>query len=166
MGDNATTFMVEDARLIWRNFSGAPTPFNPDGGKRTFNVVLDKETADKMSADGWNVKCKPAGEPADEGEDGTDEEFCYLEVAVGYKVRPPMVVCITDTSRTKLTEETIGMLDWVDIRTVDFEAKASYWEVGAKRGVKAYLQKMYITIEESALDRKYNQMLEGMPDEG
>lgn len=158
MADKPITFMIEDARLIWRNFSGAPTLFNPDGGKRTFNVVLDKRLADQMAADGWNVKCKPAGVPADEGEDGVEEEFCYIEVAVGYKQRPPKIVVITETSRTNLTEETVGMLDWAEIRTVDLIARAYEWGVGGKTGLKAYLQSMFITIEEDPLERKYNMM--------
>lgn len=158
MPNESMTFMVEDARLIWTNFSGAPTPYNADGGKKTFNVVLDKKTADKMAEDGWNVKCKPAGVPADEGDDGIEEEFCYIEVTVGYKIRPPKIVIITDTSRTMLNEDTVGMLDWADIRQVDLIAHASHWEVGGKTGIKAYLKSMFVTIEEDALERKYATM--------
>lgn len=155
---DAKTFMVEDAQLIWKNFSGNPTLFNAEGGKRTFNVVLDKKTADIMAADGWNVKCKPAGVPAEDDEADIDvnEEFCYIEVTVGYKVRPPKIVLITDTSRTNLTEENVGVLDWADIRHVDLIAREYRWEVGSKTGIKAYLQTMFVTIEEDALERKYN----------
>lgn len=155
MPNEQLTFMVEDARLIWKNFSGAPTPYNAEGGKRTFNVVLDKKTADEMAKDGWNVKCKPAGVPADEGDDGVDEEFCYIEVTVGYKIRPPKIVVITESGRTPLTEETVGTLDWADIRQVDLIAHASHWEVGGKSGIKAYLKSMFVTIEEDALEKKY-----------
>lgn len=153
MSDDTPTFMVEDARLVWKNFSGLETQFRP-AGTRTFNVVLDKVTADKMAADGWNVKCKPPQE-----ED--DEEFCYIEVTVGYKVRPPLIVVITDTSRTTLNEDTVSMLDWADIRTVDLIARAYRWDVGGKSGIKAYLQSMYVTIEEDPLARKYNMQQAG-----
>lgn len=150
MVEEVPTFMIEGARLIWKNFSGAETQFKP-AGTRTFNVVLDKQTADKMAADGWNVKCKP---PTEED----DEEFCYLEVTVGYKAYPPKIVVITDTSRTMLTEDTVEMLDWADIRNVDFTARAYAWEVGPKSGIKAYLKNMFVTIEEDELERKYNMM--------
>jgi hypothetical protein len=148
MEDNRKTFMIEDAQIIFRNFSGAATPFKPEGGSRTFAVVLDKEAADKLALDGWNVKCKP---PQEEG----DDEFCYIEVTVGYKVRPPKIVVITDTSRTALTEENVGMLDWADIRNADLIAREYQWEVGGKTGIKAYLQSLFVTIEEDALERKY-----------
>lgn len=155
MADETPTFMVEDARLIWRNFSGNPTLFNAEGGKRTFNVVLDKKTADAMAADGWNVKCKPAGVPAEEGEDGTEEEFCYIEVTVGYKVRPPKIVVITESGRTSLREDNVAMLDWADIKVADLIARAYEWEVNGKSGKKAYLQSLFITIDEDPLERKY-----------
>lgn len=148
--DNAPkTFMVEDARLVFRNFSGKETQFKP-AGTRTFAVVLDKKTADAMTDDGWNVKCKP---PQEEDE----EEFCFVEVTLGYKIRPPKVTLITDTSRTNLDEDAVSVLDWADIRTVDLIARAYEWEVGGKTGIKAYLQSMFITIEEDELERKYAQ---------
>lgn len=147
MPDEAKTFMVEGARLVYRNFSGKETMFKPSG-TRTFSVVLDKKTADQMAADGWNVKCKPARED-------DEEEFCHIEVTIGYKVRPPKIVLITDNGRTNLTEETVGMLDWADVRNVDFIAREYAWEVGGKSGIKAYLQSMFVTIEEDELERKY-----------
>lgn len=147
MPDDVKTFMVEDARLVYRNFSGAETMFKPEG-TRSFSVVLDKATADRMVDDGWNVKCKVPQEPG-------DEEFCHIEVTVGYKSRPPKIVVITETSRTMLNEDTVGMLDWADIRTVDLISRAYAWEVGGKSGIKAYLQSMFVTIEEDALERKY-----------
>ena len=36
---------VENAVLMFRNFSGNPTNFNPQGGKRTFSLCLPKEWA-------------------------------------------------------------------------------------------------------------------------
>lgn len=150
MSNDVANVTIENARLIYRNFTGAETPFKP-AGSRTFAVVLDKKTADELTEAGWNVKCKPANE-----ED--DEEFCFLEIAVGYKQRPPKVVVITDTSRTSLTEETIGTLDWADIRNVDLVFQPYHWEVGGKTGVKPYLKTMFVTLEEDDLERKYNLM--------
>ena len=55
MADDSKTFMVEDARLVFRNFSGKEGQYNREGD-RNFAVILDNKTAELMLADGWNVK--------------------------------------------------------------------------------------------------------------
>lgn len=140
-------FQVENARLIYKNFSGEATRFKPEG-TRTFSVVLDKATADAMANDGWNVKCKLP-------EEDDAETFCFIEVTVGYKFKPPKIIIITETGRTNLTEETVGTLDWADIKTVDLIARAYEWDVSGKTGIKAYLKTMFVTIDEDDLERKY-----------
>lgn len=150
MVDEAKTFMVEDARLVFRNFSGKEGQFNREGD-RNFAVILDDETANIMLKDGWNVKYLASRE---EGEEDTP----YISVAVNFNSRPPRVVMITSTARTNLDEDSVSVLDWADVRTCDLIARAYEWTVNGKSGIKAYLQSMFITIEEDALERKYAQM--------
>lgn len=148
MADDAKTFMVEDARLIFRNFSGKEGQYNREGD-RNFAVILDQDTARMMLADGWNVKyLKSQDEDVELGDP-------YISVTVNFNNRPPRVVMITSTSRTHINEESIDILDWADIRTCDLIARAYQWTVNGKSGVKAYLQSMFITIEEDELERKY-----------
>ncbi len=141
------TFMVEDATLIFRNFSGNEGMYNP-AGSRNFGVILDQKTAEKMLKDGWNVKFPDSRE---EGE----ERDPYISIQLGFKVRPPKIVMITSAGRTNLTEETVSVLDWADVRTADLICNGSYWEVNGKTGIKAYLKSLFVTIEEDALDLKY-----------
>lgn len=143
-------FQVEDAKIIFRNFSGRPDKYNAQGGKRTFGVVLDAQVAEEMYEAGWNVKLPDPEEEEDAGRDP------FIKVEAKFEKRPPRVTMITSTGKTTLTEDTIGILDAVDFRTVDLIANASYWEVNGKGGVKAYLKTMFVTIEEDALERKYN----------
>jgi hypothetical protein len=147
MADEAKTFMVEDARLVFRNFSGKEGQYNREGD-RNFSVILDDETANLMLKDGWNVKYLASRE---EGEEDTP----YIQVAVNFNNRPPRVVMITSTARTHLNEESVSVLDWADIKTCDLIARAYDWTVNGKSGTKAYLQSMFVTIEEDALERKY-----------
>lgn len=147
MDNPAKTFMVEDARLVFRNFSGEESQFNRKGD-RNFAVILDERTAKEMANDGWNVKVLKARE---EG----DPDTPYIQVAVSYKYRPPKITLITSTSRTTVMEEMVGILDWADIQTCDLIARAYEWTVGDKSGVKAYLQTMFVTVEEDQLERKY-----------
>lgn len=153
MADQPMTFMVEDARLIFKNFSGKEGQYNREGD-RNFCVILDTDTAEQMAKDGWNVRTL---EPRDEGDEATP----YIQVTVNFKNRPPRVVMITSTSRTNLDEDSVDVLDWADIRLADLIARAYTWEVNGKTGIKAYLQSLFVTIEEDELERKYAEVFEG-----
>ena len=147
MAEQVATFKVEDARLIFKNFSGKEGPYNR-AGQRSFCVVLDPDVAAQMAEDGWNVRNLEARE---EG----DVDTPYIEVAVNFKNRPPRIVMITSTGRTPLDESMVEALDYADMKTVDLIARAYNWEVNGKTGIKAYLQTMFVTIEEDDLERKY-----------
>lgn len=148
MVDEQQNFMVEDARLLFRNFSGKEGQYNKEG-ERSFSVVIPTmEVADQMVRDGWNVKYLSARE---EGEDDTP----IIQVSVRFDIRPPRVVLITSNNRTQLDEKTIASLDWVDIKTADLIARGYTWSVNGKSGTKAYLQSLFVTIEEDALEQKY-----------
>jgi hypothetical protein len=147
MADDAKTFMVEDATIIFRNFTGKEGQYNREGD-RNFAVILDEKIAIKMLEDGWNVKYLTARE---EGETDTP----YIQVSVNFNNRPPRIVMLTSTARTPLGEDSVETLDWADIKTADLIARGYEWTVNGKSGVKAYLQSLFITIEEDALERKY-----------
>ncbi len=148
MSDEAKTFMIEDARLIFRNFTGKEGQYNREGD-RNFAVVLPPDVAEEMMKDGWNVRLLAARE---EG----DEDTPYIQVAVNFSNRPPRVVMITSNSRTNLDEGSVEVLDWADVRVADLIARGYEWNVNGKTGVKAYLQSLFVTIEEDALERKYD----------
>src|SRR4051812_32539600 len=111
MADQAKTFMVEDARIIFRNFAGKEGQYNREGD-RNFAVVLTPDVADQMLTDGWNVRYL---EPREE----EDEPTPYIQVAVNFSNRPPRVVLLTSTTRTQLDESSVDVLDWADIQTAD-----------------------------------------------
>jgi hypothetical protein len=145
--NESKTFQVEDARLVFRNFSGKEGQYNRQGD-RNFSVILTDDAAKVMLKDGWNVKYLAS---RDEG----DPDTPYIQIAVSYKNRPPHVVMITSAGRVNLNEDSVEVLDWADIALCDLIARAYEWEVNGKTGIKAYLQSMFVTIEEDALERKY-----------
>jgi hypothetical protein len=147
MADEAKRFIVEDATIIFRNFTGKEGQYNREGD-RNFAVILDEKVASSMLEDGWNVKYLT---PREEGEVPTP----YIQVSVNFNNRPPRVVMLTSTARTNLDESSVEILDWADIQTADLIARGYEWTVNGKSGVKAYLQSLFVTIEEDALERKY-----------
>lgn len=143
----AKTFLIEDARIIFRNFSGKEGMYNREGD-RNFCVVLTPELASQLENDDWNVKYL---KPREEG----DPDTPYVMVSVNFDNRPPRIVMISSTARTNLGEDMVEILDWAEFRTVDLIARGYEWNVNGKTGTKAYLQSLFVTIEEDALERKY-----------
>lgn len=143
------TVIMEGVRIIFRNFAGKEGQYNREGD-RNFAVLLDEKVANDMAEDGWNIKwLKPREEEEEE------EQQAYMSVSVNFKGRPPRVVLVTSRGRTNLDEDSVEMLDWADITNVDLIVRPYEWSVNGKTGIKAYLQSIYITIEEDALELKY-----------
>jgi hypothetical protein len=152
MPQNDNTVMMEGVRIIFRNFSGKEGQYNREGD-RNFAVLLDEKVATTMTEDGWNIKWL---KPRDEEEEQTPQ--AYLPVSVNFKGRPPRIVLVTSRGRSNLDEDSIEMLDWVDIINVDMIVRPYEWTVNGKSGVKAYLQSIYVTIEEDPLEIKYSEL--------
>lgn len=140
-------FTVQDAFLIYRNFEGRKTMFNSDG-KRKATIVLPADVAERMLADGWNVRFK---EPKEEG----DEGFWTIEFEAKYQFQPPKIFLIADDKRIPLDEDTVEVLDFAELETVDLICNGYDWEVNGKTGTKAYLKTMYATIHLNDLEKKY-----------
>jgi hypothetical protein len=147
------TVIMEGVRIIFRNFSGKEGQFNREGD-RNFAVLIDDQLALAMAEDDWNVKwLNPR-----EGDEEDQTPQAYLPVSVNFKGRPPRIVLITSRGRTNLDEDSVEMLDWADIINVDLIVRPYVWTVREKTGVKAYLQSIYVTIEEDVLEQKYNEL--------
>lgn len=131
---------IDDARIIYRNFSGAPSKFNREGDRNFAVVIPDEETKDALIEEGYNVKIKPP-------RDDDDTPFMYLPVKVKFNDRGPNVYLQTGRVKNRLDEESIACLDRVDIMGVDLDIRPYDWEVNGKLGRTAYLQSMHIVQE-------------------
>jgi hypothetical protein len=139
---------IENAKIGFRNFSGKEGQFNP-AGRRNFCVFLDSEFATQLQTDGWNVRwLQPKNKD--------DEEQAYLQVAVSYENIPPKILMISSRGKTVLDADSVSVLDWAEIDTVDLIIRPYNWEVRGKGGVKAYIKSMYVTIAEDEFESKYN----------
>lgn len=131
---------IDDAHIIYRNFAGAGSKYNREGDRNFAVVIPEKEMADALIAEGWNVKIKP---PRDED----DDPFMFLPIKVKFNDRGPNVYLQTGHKMNRLDEESIACLDDVDIISVDMDVRPYDWEVNGKAGRTAYLQSIKVTQE-------------------
>ena len=124
---------ISDARIVYRNFEGRGDKFNREGERNFAVIIPNEEMADELSAKGWNVKIKAPRE-------GYDEPFMFLPVKVKFNARGPAAYVKSGSSLTKLNEDTIDMLDEIDIASVDLDIRPYDWIVNGNTGRTAYLQ--------------------------
>lgn len=139
---------IDDARIIYRNFSGAGSKFNREGDRNFAVVIPEQEMADALIAEGWNVKIKP---PRDED----DTPFMYLPVKIKFNDRGPNCYLATGTRMNRLDEESICCLDDVDILSVDMDIRPYDWDVNGKIGRTAYLASIKVTQEVDRFASKF-----------
>ena len=141
---------IDDARIIYRNFSGVGSKFNREGDRNFAIYIDDEDIANELRDRGWNVKIKP---PREDG----DDPFMFLPVKIKFNDRGPSVYLVTGNKKTPLNESTVSCLDDIDILSVDLDIRPYDWEVNDKTGRTAYLQSIWVTQE---VDRFASRMMD------
>lgn len=137
---------INDARICFRNFRGEGGKFNKEGDRNFAVIIPNQEMADTLIEDtnqygvGWNVKIKA---PREEG----DEPFMYLPVKVKFNERGPAVYLQSGKNRVKLDEESVSMLDEIDIFNVDMDIRPYDDVINDKPFRSAYLQSILVRQE-------------------
>lgn len=142
--DNA---LIENVQLAFRNFAGKLGKYNNEGD-RNFCVLLDEQTAAQMDEDGWNIKYLEPRDPE-------DERQAYIRVKIKYNFREPNIYMVGSKNKTRLDQDSIEVLDYMDLKFSDIIIRPYNYEVNGKTGVTAYLETIYANIQEDELYQKY-----------
>lgn len=148
MAERMNKLVIDNARLIFKNFSGKGDAYNREGD-RNFAVIIDDPNAAEDLADaGWNVRPLISKDP-------DEEPTHYIKVKVSFKVRAPKVRLLSNHKQVFLNENTISSLDYAKIEECGVVISPYMWEVNGKRGISAYLDSMYAKIEDDPFADKY-----------
>lgn len=142
--NNPSDLMIEDAKLLFTNFAGSPTRYNSEGGKREFSVALPLNLVEDLERDGWNVKFR-------KNADGEfDPERPYLGVKVSYKFKAPAIWLISGGRKQLMTEDTVGTLDNITIKTADVVIHPSVYDISGQQGISAYVKELYVVMDDES----------------
>lgn len=146
---------IDDARLCFKNFRGEGDMYNREGDRNFSLIIPDGEIAEALQNDlneygvGWNVKIRA---PKEEG----DAPFMYMKVKVSYTERSqPRVYLVSGRNRVELNEDTISMLDDIDIAHVDLDIRPYDGDSRFGPHRTAYLQSMVVTQNVDRFARRF-----------
>ena len=147
--DGNGKLIIEDAKILYRNFSGLGSPYNREGD-RNFNVIIDDpETAQKLQEEGWNVKCRVPRDP-------DEQPLHHMKVNVNFKsLRGPKIYLHTGSSVCVLDETTVADLDQDDILSCDMIISPYHYERNTVSGISAYLDTLHVVVKEDPFAHKY-----------
>ena len=156
---------IDNARITYKNFAGVGNKFNREGD-RNFALVIEpgyvdkdpvlksaEEIRDILKADvnkygvGWNVKTKP---PRDE--DG--DPFIYMPVKLKITDRTS-VYLRTGDNMIDLDEESVAMLDNIDIMNVDLDIRPYDDTMVSGPFRAAYVRSMCVTQDIDRFKARY-----------
>ena len=128
---------IDEARIVYRNFSGVGSKYNREGDRNFAVVIPSEDIANKLIENGWNVKIKPA-------RDEDDQPFMFLPVKIKFNERGPAVYVESGSNIRRLAESNVNIIDNIDISSVDMDIRPYEWDVNGKQGKTAYLQSIKI----------------------
>ncbi|WP_407450049.1 hypothetical protein [Fibrobacter sp.] len=145
---------INDAMIIWPNFEGRPGQYNREG-ERSFSLIIPTEEMKDMLVNdvnkygaGWNVRIRP---PREEG----DTPFMHLPVKVLFNDRGPKVYLDNGFNVRELDEDTVGLLDKIEIRSVDMDIRPYDNVIRDKAYRTAYLKGIWVYQEVNRFASRY-----------
>ena len=146
------TITIKDARLIYKNFSGAPDAFNRNGVQPNFSVVIPEEDVGYYRDDlQLNVKERIT-------KDGN--VFHYLRVKVGKYA--DIYLRDEDGTLVLVEPEQYPMLDQLRLSKCDLSVSSREYSAGVRNGTTVYLAELFACKESKS--ELYREWMAPVPD--
>ena len=146
------TITIKDARLIYKNFSGAPDAFNRNGVQPNFSVVIPEEDVGYYRDDlQLNVKERIT-------KDGN--VFHYLRVKVGKYA--DIYLRDEDGTLALVEPEQYPMLDQIRLSKCDLSVSSREYSAGGRNGATVYLAELFACKESKS--ELYREWMAPVPD--
>ena len=139
--ENAVLRDIAGVDIRYKNFRGEKTDYNTEG-QRTFNILLDEETAADLESKGWRIKI------LENKKDPTAPAIPSIKVRISFGVVPPKMYMVTSKKKTLLTEETVMLLDTAEIVKCDIVLSPYVGKMSKDGLASAYVRTAYFTIVE------------------
>lgn len=152
MKERVNSIILEDTRLMFRNFRGLASRYNA-AGYRSFCAVVPDNMVSELKRIGWNIKVLRA-----RNEDENDVYF--IKVRVRYSAYPPKIVLVSGDTRIELAEADVDVLDWGVVESADLVVSGHVWSMNGSSGVSAYLRTLYATVRDTQdpFEEKYRDL--------
>lgn len=145
---NKKNIEIENARIMFRNFSGEKKKFNDEGDRNFCVEISNPEDAEMLRREGWNIKTW--------NRDEDEEPLDYMKVKVMYGKIPPAIHRKCGKKTVLLNEDSVDILDSDEIESVDLVIRPFEYDVNGHTGIAAYIKVMYVTVSSDPFAYKYD----------
>lgn len=144
--------MLRHVEVPFKNFIGAPTNLHRDGEQPNFTCVISEQDAEALKAQQWSgIGIIAPGRPG-------DPVRHRVNIKVGFRKSPPNLAFKyeNDSRLHPVTEETLNLLQELNILYVDVSFEPSYWSrPTGEYGFTPYVRTLVATVSEDPLAREY-----------
>ena len=145
---------LNNPEIFMINFAGRITDNNPKGHRQFAVKIPTEELAIQMKEEGWAVWYTKESEKY-----GPPQACITVEMRYHHEKEleylNPKIYKVTSRKKTLLTEDLVADLERDEIIDIDLWINPSHWTVNGKSGIKAYVDTMWVTIEEDDTVLKY-----------
>lgn len=146
---NNGKILMDNVKIKYPNFAGIRKQFNDEGDRNFVVVIEDPEIAEELRERGFNIRIKTPDNPGEVPE-------MQFKVVVSYRFSAPIAYLKTGRKLKELTEESIGILDSIEMERVDLDLRlGKEWSAGGRTGRTAYLDKIVVVQEVNRFLARY-----------